>query len=74
MNKFITVFVDGGVVTDVTNLPEGWGYQVHDWDNGDVLCPNPFCSTSFKANFDTGRVEVDTCPVCGTSLKEAIRG
>lgn len=31
--KTIHVYVEGGVVQDVTNLPEGWNWELHDADN-----------------------------------------
>lgn len=30
--KYITIEVQGGVVIDVRNLPEGWGYILKDND------------------------------------------
>ena len=29
----IKITVKGGVVTDVENLPDGWDYELHDYDN-----------------------------------------
>lgn len=40
----ITVVVEGGVVIDLEGLPQGWDYQVRDYDNcpGCGRCP-PLC-------------------------------
>ena len=32
-NKTIKVYVEGGCVTDVTDLPEGYDYEIIDYDN-----------------------------------------
>ena len=32
-NKTIKVYVEGGCVTDVTDLPEGYDYEIHDHDH-----------------------------------------
>ncbi|MEK6881699.1 MAG: hypothetical protein AABY22_18915 [Nanoarchaeota archaeon] len=32
-SKTIKITVMGGVVTDVDNLPIGWDYELHDYDN-----------------------------------------
>ena len=31
--KTIKVYVEGGCVTDVTDLPEGYDYEIHDHDH-----------------------------------------
>ena len=33
MDKTIKVYVEGGCVTDVTDLPEGYDYEIIDYDN-----------------------------------------
>ena len=35
-NKTIKVYVEGGCVTDVTDLPEGYDYEIIDYDNIDA--------------------------------------
>ena len=32
-NKTIKIYVEGGCVTDVTDLPEGYDYEIIDYDN-----------------------------------------
>jgi hypothetical protein len=32
-NKTIKIYVEGGCVTDVTDLPEGYDYEIHDHDH-----------------------------------------
>ncbi len=32
-NKTIKVYVEGGCVTDVMDLPEGYDYEIIDYDN-----------------------------------------
>ena len=32
-NKTIKIYVEGGCVTDVTDLPEGCDYEIIDYDN-----------------------------------------
>ncbi len=32
-NKTIKVYVEGGCVTDVTDLPEGYDYEIIDYDH-----------------------------------------
>ena len=36
MDKTIKVYVEGGCVTDVTDLPEGYDYEIIDYDNIDA--------------------------------------
>lgn len=38
--KTIIIETSGGLVTDVKNLPEGYGYDIHDFDNTSIcnLC------------------------------------
>ena len=33
VNKTIKIYVEGGCVTDVTDLPEGYDYEIHDHDH-----------------------------------------
>ena len=35
-NKTIKIYVEGGCVTDVTDLPEGYDYEIHDHDHKDA--------------------------------------
>ena len=56
----IIIRVEGGVVTDVTGLPEGWSYQLEDMDlpeNGQ--CPH-----------GCGDLEDEVCPYCGWSEED----
>ena len=42
--KLITIDVDSGCIQDVTGLPEGWGYQIRDWDEcSDCGSVEPLC-------------------------------
>ena len=31
--KIVAVYVKGGCVQDVVNLPHGWRYEIRDWDD-----------------------------------------
>lgn len=35
MNKTVKIEISGGVVIDVHNLPDGWDYEVIDYDNAE---------------------------------------
>ncbi len=32
MSKTIIIEIEGGALVDVRNLPEGWDYELIDWD------------------------------------------
>lgn len=36
MSKVIKIIIEGGIVQDVHNLPEGWSYEVDDLDEDET--------------------------------------
>ena len=58
----VTVYVEGGCVTDVEGLPDGWEYTIIDLDDRDTLSRKE----CIESNFHLTQVDSDGyCNYCG---------